>query len=84
MEPTTMLRAKDPEAIRALAEQKGLTPTKFGRAVGISTQRVWKLYYGETRIAADKAVSIASALGVPIASLFELPDGAELKKLKLI
>lgn len=84
MEATTILRAKDVAQIRKLAEDLDLGPTKFGRAAGVSPQRIWKLYYGEARITASSAISIANVLHQPVNELFELPDADELHQLGLI
>jgi transcriptional regulator with XRE-family HTH domain len=85
MEPTTILRARDPKGIREVARALGVTTAALAKQVGLSDQRIWKLYSGDlVGVAADKAIAISEALGRPVAELFEFPDAAELKKLKLL
>jgi plasmid maintenance system antidote protein VapI len=84
MEPTTMLRVKDASALREHARTIGMTTAKLAATVGLSDQRIWKLYSGDQdRLTADKAILIADALGEAVSTFFELPDAAELKRLKL-
>jgi transcriptional regulator with XRE-family HTH domain len=65
--------------IREVRRQKGLTQTALARLIGKTQGLIGKYERGDVRISTDTLWSIAEALGVPIAQLFERhgPDSRE-------
>jgi transcriptional regulator with XRE-family HTH domain len=59
--------------IRDVRRQKGLTQTALAKLIGRTQGLIGKYERGEVRIPTDTLWSIAEALGVPIAQLFERP-----------
>jgi transcriptional regulator with XRE-family HTH domain len=57
--------------IREVRRQKGLTQTALAQLIGKTQGLIGKYERGEVRIPTDTLWSIAEALGVPIAQLFE-------------
>jgi transcriptional regulator with XRE-family HTH domain len=57
--------------IREVRRQKGLTQTALAKLISKTQGLVGKYERGDVRIPADTLWSIAEALGVPIAQLFE-------------
>ena len=52
----------------------GLTQAELGAAIGVTFQQVQKYERGANRVSASMLVRIASALGLPLVSLFP-PEG---------
>jgi transcriptional regulator with XRE-family HTH domain len=57
--------------VREVRCQKGLTQTALAKLIGKTQGLVGKYERGDVRIPTDTLWSIAEALGVPIAQLFE-------------
>lgn len=69
-EPKAALRAGVAEEIRALLGRRRMTSVALARAIGKSHTYVWRRLSGETAFDVDDMAGIASALGVPVISLF--------------
>jgi transcriptional regulator with XRE-family HTH domain len=65
--------------IREVRRQKGLTQTALAKLIGKTQGLVGKYERDEVRIPTDTLWSIAEALGVPIAQLFERNGNASRK-----
>jgi transcriptional regulator with XRE-family HTH domain len=62
--------------IRICRLQRGLSQTELGDRVGVTFQQIQKYEKGVNRVGASRLIQIASALGVPLATLFDgNPDG---------
>ena len=59
--------------LRALRLQRGLSPNKIGRMLGVTFQQVQKYGGGRSRITAARLYRIAEALDVPITFFFPGP-----------
>lgn len=82
---TTSLTLSDPARLRAAMETAGKSTRGLAREAGLSASRVAQLAAGEyPATQANAAVAIAAALELPVASLFEFPDGEALIRLGLI
>src|SRR5262245_60755834 len=67
------------QTIRLLRLQKRLSQTALAQKIGVSFQQVQKYENGTNRVGASRMVQIAQALRVPLDSLFQRVDGAQLK-----
>lgn len=81
----TFLSLKDPEKLRERIAERGLSIRRFAAQVNVSFGRIAQMTNGQNlSTSADSAVSIAAALDVDVADLFEFPDAQALVRLGLI
>ena len=59
------------ERLRALRQQRGLSPGVLGAAIGVSAAEIGRFEAGLTRIGANRLTRLAGALGVHISAFFE-------------
>jgi transcriptional regulator with XRE-family HTH domain len=63
--------------LRAAREQAGLSPARLAEAAGTTRGSISKYLSGHARPQADRLPALARALGVPVSSLLDLPEGGE-------
>lgn len=85
MLPTTSLSLTEPDKLRDAMAAAGKSTRRLASEAGCSPARIAQLAAGDyPATAATTAVAIATALDVPVASLFSFPDGDALIRLGLI
>jgi len=57
--------------IKELRKRTGLSQEKLSELIGVSLQQVQKYESGANKLNTDKLQAITSALGIPVAALFE-------------
>src|SRR3712207_3459387 len=57
--------------MRLRRQSLGMSQTELGARTGVTFQQIQKYELGANRVGASRLASVAAALGVPIASLFE-------------
>ena len=67
------IRKQFGQRIQFLRKQKGLNQSELAEAVGISTEQVSNIERATSRTRIETAASIAMALDVTLADLFDLP-----------
>jgi lambda repressor-like predicted transcriptional regulator len=82
---TTSLTLRHPDRLRAAMDKAGKSTRGLAREAGLSPARIAQLAAGDyPATQANAAVAIAAALELPVAALFEFPDGEALIRLGLI
>lgn len=85
MEPTTTLKLRDPEVLRAKMKAAGTSTRKLAAAADSSPARIAQLAGGQYQsTSAETALAIAAALDVDVTDLFYFPDAETLVRLGLI
>jgi transcriptional regulator with XRE-family HTH domain len=69
------------ERVRQIRNEKGISQTGLGRAIGITFQQVQKYESGTNRIESGRLARISAALGVPITVLFGSGSGKKQRHL---
>lgn len=76
-DPATMLVAKN---IEALMKARDLDPTRLAKAAGLNQTAVRDILIGKSKSPTVKTVGkIATALGVPVSSIFEEAEALDLR-----
>lgn len=82
---TTILKLSSPRKLTAAMEKSGKSTRRIADEARVARSRVAQLARGHVPSAtASTAVALADALDVPVADLFEFPDGEALVRLGLI
>lgn len=85
MEPTTTLKLRSPEKLRACMDKQKSSVRKLAAAADSSPARIAQLASGKYQsTAAETALKIAAALDVEVTDLFYFPDAEALVRLGLI
>jgi transcriptional regulator with XRE-family HTH domain len=86
MQDTTVLKVKDPDALRLAIAAANRTQTDVAKEVGISRARLAQLVGGHpsSSTPVPTALAIAAAVDRDATDLFVFPDGENLQRLGFI
>jgi transcriptional regulator with XRE-family HTH domain len=73
--------AKVGRRIRALRDEKGLTPAELSKKSGVRTSRLLKIERGEIRITIDTVAKLANGLAVEMFDVLTFPEEDDLQRL---
>jgi transcriptional regulator with XRE-family HTH domain len=73
--------AKVGRRIRALRDEKGLTPAELSKKSGVRTSRLLKIERGEIRITIDTVAKLANGLAVEMFDLVTFPEEDDVQRL---